>query len=378
MRIFVEQRAFLVLCCLVVAAAVVWAGEPGAWETLGLGGGGGMFSPAISPHDGDLMFVSCDMGGLYRTTDGGRSWRMVNFRQLAGNTQCAPAFHPVDVNVVYAADRPRGLCVSRDKGVTWTPVTKEPPWGRSPVTALGVGPGDGPLLLVGADDAAYVSADGGRSWRRGDGPEGRMLGFHVTGEAGEPGALILAVSDRGVWRSEDGGESWAPKTAGLPWTDIRSFTAGTDPKTGETVLFVTIPSKAVAGAFAGGVYRSGDLGESWRSAMGEGTNTRLGKVDQWGAGDIAQYRHLAMARNQTEVVYVSAYGTGYWPPHHNTVYRSGDSGKTWEYCFSGDPRREGTNVELGWYTHDIMWDPGDWGMAASPSDPDRVLAASST
>ena len=365
------------LGAVVVALMVLSRAEaagPERWETVGLGGGGGMFSPAISPLDPDLMFVSCDMGGLYRSTDGGRSWRMVNFRQLAGNTASAPVFDSSDPNTIYAADRLRGLCVSRDKGVTWSPVTEKPPWGRSRITALGIGRRDPPALLVGAGEAAYLSTDRGKHWRRGEGPEGRMIGFHVA-EVGAEGAVIFVASAKGVWRSVDGGQTWDLKVEGLPWTDIRSFAGGDDERAGETVLFVTIPSKAVGGKFLGGVYRSEDLAESWHSVMGEGINTRLGKIDRWGAGDIAQYRHLAMAANQTQVLYVSNYGTGYWPPYHNTIYRSADSGRTWQYRFTGDPRREGTNVELGWYTYDVMWDPGDWGMAASATDPDLVLHA---
>ncbi len=374
-----------------VSALMVWGGllspvTPAAgeeapkyvWINLGLGGGGGMFSPAISPLDGKLMFISCDMGGLYRSADGGRTWRMVNFRQLAGNTQCAPVFHPTDVNTIYAADGHRGLCVSHDKGVTWEPVTQNPPWGRSRITALGIGRSDPSLLLVGTADAAYISSDTGKRWSKCRGPEGQMLGFHVAeGTPRGRSPIIFAASGKGVWRSDDGGKTWALKTKGLPWTDIRSFCAGraNDKRAGTSVLFVTIPSREVKGKFAGGVYRSGDGGETWQSAMGGGINTRLGKIDRWGAGDIAQYRHLAMAGNQTQVVYVSNYGTGYWPPYHNTVYRSADSGKTWQFCFTGDPRREGTNVELGWYTYDILWDPGDWGMAASGSNPDQVIHA---
>ncbi len=58
-----------------VSALVVWGGllslatpavgeeaQRYVWTNLGLGGGGGMFSPAVSPLDGKLMFISCDMG----------------------------------------------------------------------------------------------------------------------------------------------------------------------------------------------------------------------------------------------------------------------------------------------------------------------------
>ena len=47
------------------------------FSSVGLGGGGAMFAPAISPHDPNLLFVGCDMGGVYRSADGGESWTMI-------------------------------------------------------------------------------------------------------------------------------------------------------------------------------------------------------------------------------------------------------------------------------------------------------------
>lgn len=38
----------------------------GRFGSIGLGARGGLFSPAASPHDPDLMFVSSDVSGLYR------------------------------------------------------------------------------------------------------------------------------------------------------------------------------------------------------------------------------------------------------------------------------------------------------------------------
>lgn len=48
--------------------------SPCACSRRGSGRGrGAMYSPSASPHDRLLMFVSCDMGGFYRSEDGGRS-----------------------------------------------------------------------------------------------------------------------------------------------------------------------------------------------------------------------------------------------------------------------------------------------------------------
>jgi len=76
------------------------ATEPAPWQAVGLSGGGAMFSPAISPCDGRLMMVNCDMSAAYISSDGGANWRMIHYSQLRSNTQCRPAFHPTDSIVI--------------------------------------------------------------------------------------------------------------------------------------------------------------------------------------------------------------------------------------------------------------------------------------
>lgn len=49
--------------------------ESVAWEPVGLSGGGGMFAPAISPTDPNLMMLNCDMSAAYISEDGGRTWK---------------------------------------------------------------------------------------------------------------------------------------------------------------------------------------------------------------------------------------------------------------------------------------------------------------
>ena len=51
--------------------------EPVQWEPIGLSGGGGMFAPAISPADPNLMMLNCDMSAAHISEDGGHNWRMV-------------------------------------------------------------------------------------------------------------------------------------------------------------------------------------------------------------------------------------------------------------------------------------------------------------
>ena len=60
---------------LVLAGFVVFGNAEGLpvfrWEPLGLGGGGAMYTPAIGAADPDRVLLNCDMGGVYRSEDGG-------------------------------------------------------------------------------------------------------------------------------------------------------------------------------------------------------------------------------------------------------------------------------------------------------------------
>jgi photosystem II stability/assembly factor-like uncharacterized protein len=79
-------------------------------------------------------------------------------------------------------------------------------------------------LLLGTDDGAFESLDGGRSWRR-------------SGLAGRKVTALARLKDGRVWagglgflaRSSDGGRSWTDvRPPGLPSLDVRALAASRD------------------------------------------------------------------------------------------------------------------------------------------------------
>ena len=79
-----------------------------------------MTHPTISPHDPKLVLVGCDMTGAYITYDGGESWRMINL----GSVVSSFAFDPVHPDVIYAANP--ALWRSSDRGRSWRMVFPDP------------------------------------------------------------------------------------------------------------------------------------------------------------------------------------------------------------------------------------------------------------
>jgi hypothetical protein len=79
-----------------------------------------MIHPLISPHDPNVVVEGCDMTGAYITRDAGNAWRMFNL----GTVVSAFAFDPKGANTIYAAAA--ALFRSDDGGRTWRMVFPDP------------------------------------------------------------------------------------------------------------------------------------------------------------------------------------------------------------------------------------------------------------
>ena len=342
------------------------------WQPIGLSGGGGMFSPAISPADPNLMMLNCDMSAAYISEDGGRNWRMINHAQLRSDTRCRPGFHPSDPDVIYASSSGR-LRISRDRGRTFSPIgdLRESLYGE-----IAINPSDPGIMLVGTRNGkCMLSRDAGGKWTLCEGPDGQVIAFHFDRTGGN--RIMFAATDKGIWRSDDGGRTWAQKADSLPSRQIQGFAGGSNPTENMIILYCTIPSKDENGSFKGGIYSSRDRGDSWQWAMGDGINTETKKADQWAYGSIAQYRQILTTDSNPLTVYVLNTSTGFHPPHHETVYRSDDGGKNWRATYFQDPRFERYNVAPNYVTASAgqSFKGGDtpFGAAICNADPNRLI-----
>lgn len=152
---------------------------------------------ACTPHDQHRMYAGVEIGGAYRTDDGGRSWRPINdgiyddIHVLAAD--------PNRPGRVYAATG-GGLYRSDDRGTDWTAHAGE--LGQAYCTGM-------VLEDVGDETHVYLTTTDGppSSWKSGGGP----------------GAA--------VHKSDDGGDTWTSLGLSPLYPSREAFTAvATEPE----------------------------------------------------------------------------------------------------------------------------------------------------
>ncbi|MDY6876427.1 MAG: hypothetical protein SWK90_09545 [Chloroflexota bacterium] len=216
-----------------------------AWKRLDTTGGGRQTGIAPHPINPDIVYISSDNGGLFKTKDGGDSWFSVS-SNLGAYRLGFVTLDPLDPEVVYVTasmdyqQRTGGgtrgeIHRSRNGGLSWEFVA------------------DGMGLQNSAPNQAsivipYDPAHPDRFDEDGDNLSAVIFVGAWNGPADPPVG--------GVWRSEDEGETFTHLA--LEDKNITALRASTE---GAGVLFAT--------TYEGTVYRSKDLGESWVNITGD-------------------------------------------------------------------------------------------------------------
>ncbi|MDE3113285.1 MAG: glycosyl hydrolase [Chloroflexota bacterium] len=198
---------------------------------------------AVAASDSNVVYVgmgeSCIRenvshgDGVYKTTDGGRSWKNVGLGETRNiSTVCVD---PRDANVVYVAalghahgrNRERGVFRSRDGGATWQRVLFRDE--RTGAIDLSMDPNNPRILYAalwetvrlphtmisgGPGSGIFKTTDGGDTWteltKKPGFPSGVLgkVGIAVAPSRPDRVYALVEANDGGVYRSDDAGESW--------------------------------------------------------------------------------------------------------------------------------------------------------------------------
>ena len=261
--------------------------DDGVWEELenGLPDLVETHALAVHPHEPDVIYAGTQ-DGPYRSIDGGNRWERPGFPRGAAMVWSL-AFHPTRPEVMYCGTAPVNLYRSEDGGDNWEklPAAQSPEHCRmgfpTRTIAIAVDPSRPDDLYAALEVSGVMrSADGGESWtdlsqslidlsgrphlksRIGSDQDSEgMLDSHaLVVSAAQPASPILAVR-MGLFQSRDRGESWRDMEVGRhsPLTYCRDVVVSPhDPR----VLYACLSPAARSND--GMLYRSADLGETWR------------------------------------------------------------------------------------------------------------------
>ena len=165
---------------------------------------------AIDPHTPTTVYAGGQTRGVFKSTDGGRTWVVMNLGQ-EGDTVAALAIDPQTPTTVYAGGS-RGITKSTDAGLTCTAVDTST---GSSVEALAIDPSVPRRFTPVAPGRAYSrSSDGGQSWRAVNVGLANKFVWTLAIDPRQP-RTVYAGTSAGAFKTTDGGGRWGRVNAGL-------------------------------------------------------------------------------------------------------------------------------------------------------------------
>ncbi len=331
------------------------------WTRVGLPDSERVARIVVSPANGDTIYAAVPGAlwsdsperGLYKTTDGGLSWKLI-LKGANLSTGCADVdLDPSNPDNIFATmwdfrrkgwtfrsggdgpDQPSasGLFHSTDGGATWTEVTPEnskgfpkKPYGRLTTAFAPSNPKRVYEFVESTDSALFVSDDGGATWEQRDKSNWmvwRPFYFaNLTVDPKNPDRVFK--TDGALIMSEDGGKSFAV-VGGFQGAHGDVHDVWIDPTDPQTVV-------------------AGDDGGMWYSYNGG---------SKWWKGNnlpISQFYHVSVDDADPYRVYGGLQDNSSWVGQ--SQYPGGINNQQWENMFGGD---------------------GFW-MFSDPADPDYLYA----
>jgi len=337
------------------------------WRCIGPHRGGRTVGAAGVPQQPNVFYIGVNNGGVWKTTDYGRTWFPIFDDQPTGSIGDI-AVSPSNPNVIYVGSgegiqRPDlsvgdGVYKSTDAGRTWTHLGLSD---AQQIGGLAIDPNNENRVFVAAlghpygpntERGVYRSLDGGKTWEKVLYKDENTGAVQVVIDpknsniiyadmwAGRQGPWENGAwngPESGLFKSTDGGTTWKKLTNGLPTAQqglgrIGFAIASTDPNR----TYATVESQT-----HGGIYRSDDAGESWKLLTND--NRYFGR-----SSDFAE---LKVDPTNADIVYSA----------NIVTWKSTDGGHTWN-AFRGAPG--GDDYHRVWINpnnHDIILIASDQG-----------------
>jgi photosystem II stability/assembly factor-like uncharacterized protein len=305
------------------------------WRPIGPFRGGRTKAITGVPGDQNVFYMAPVNGGVWKTTDTGRTWTPIFDDQPTGSIGSI-AVAPSDPNIIYAGSgeglaRPDlsvgdGVYKSTDAGKTWTHLGLRD---GQQIPYIIVDPRNANRLFVAVlghpygpneERGVYRSTDGGATFQKVLSKDENTGASDLEFDPKNPDIVYACLWEQrqgpwengawagtngGIFKSIDGGTTWRQLTRGLPSEGIVQADIAVAPSDGNRIYATVANPQTVR------IYRSDDAGENWAPATTD--NRPAGRI---GGGDLPV--PVVDPKNPDTVIIAST-----------VSYRSKDGGKTW-------------------------------------------------
>ena len=337
-----------------------------SFTNRGIGGGGALFSPAISPYNHNQIWMSCDMTELFYTQDGGQSWDFCDFRKFTAFQQSKVNFTS-NPKILYALrinfrDEITYPVKSNTAGADWQAL---PSPNEDGLNYLFADPNRADRILVSDWRRFYISSDSGQTYeQKFDDNQGNL---YIAGVYWD-NDLVVAATNYGLIVSHNGGQSFAVESVGgLPsGVVIADFAAARQNGTirfyivtaDAADIYPTVPSYEYAFSYDN-VYRLDyGAGSAWQP-LGNNLSGNL------------KFTRIGAAVNNIHTVYIAGTNTDNSFP---LVYKSANDGAAWSEVFQTQGNQNITTGYCGFAGDENWWyAEAPIGFAVAADDPNQVM-----
>jgi len=258
------------------------------WRNIGPNRGGRSLSSMGSPGRPNEYYFGATGGGLWKTTDGGNTWFPVTDGKITSSSIGAVAVAETNPDIVYigggetqlrgSITQGDGVYRSTDGGETWRHVGLRE---TQAIARIRIHPTDPDIVYVAAlghpygdneQRGIFRSKDGGNSWEKILYKSPKAGGVDISIDRTNPKVIYASLWQvyrrawkmwgggpfSGIYKSTDGGDTWTEltKNPGMPEGPIGKIGMTVSPADANRVW-------AIVEAPEGGVFRSDDGGKSW-------------------------------------------------------------------------------------------------------------------
>ncbi len=312
------------------------------WRMIGPHRGGRTVGAVGIPNQPNVFYIGVNNGGVWKTTDFGRTWKPIFDDQPTGSIGDI-AIAPSNPNTIYVGSgegiqRPDlsvgdGMYKSTDAGKTWENIGLKDgqqiggiaidPKNENKVFVAVLGHPYGPN----SERGIFRTSNGGKTWEKVLYKDENTGAIQVTIDPNNSNIIYADLwagrqgpwengawngAESGLYKSTDGGDTWKKLVTGLPTVAQGLGRIG----------FCIAPSNSnrlyatVDAGEKGGIYRSDDAGETWKNMSSDNR--------YWGRG--SDFAEIKADPLNADIVYTA----------NVVAWKSTDGATTWK-AFRGAP-----------------------------------------